>query len=112
MSKKTTDATQTIERLKKETRFCGLREKPFTVGIILVLAILFVAFPSIVRDWLIPCVYPLLREGGNWPIRAVVFIWYCGLFILGYWAWGKRRRMQEVKAELERRQKENHTPQS
>lgn len=99
------------ETLQKEALFHGMRTSLFTVASVAILAVLFFSKPYVMESWMIPFLYPLLRDGITWPIRAIALIWYILMLAAGYWFLDKRRRMNEAQAELERRQSKESTPQ-
>ncbi|BAL01337.1 hypothetical protein OBV_41380 [Oscillibacter valericigenes Sjm18-20] len=103
------------EKLQQETTFLGMGIKPFTVVAIALLAGMTMVYPYALHRLFYPLIYPYVRDYAITAELAgmvVAVVWFFPLFWFEYWFLGKRRRMQEVKAELERRQKENHTPQS
>ncbi len=104
MSKKTAINMQPTEILHKKTQFYGMRIKPFTVTMGLILFILSISYPFIASALLFPLAYPMMREGIYWIIWVPVVLWYGGLFGICWWTVAKRRRMQAAKAELDRRQ--------
>lgn len=106
--------TTNAEKLQLETRCLRLGVKPFTIAAFLLLAIMTAAYPYALHCLFYPLIYPLVRDyaiAAELAGMVVAVVWFFPLFWFEYWFLGKRRRMQDAEAELERRQKEDHTPQ-
>ncbi|WP_312938746.1 hypothetical protein [Oscillibacter sp.] len=102
------------ERLPKKTTFLGMGIYTFTVAAIALLVLMTMAYPYALHRLFYPLIYPLVRDyaiTAELAGMAVAGVWFFPLFWFEYWFLGKRRRMQEAQAELERQQKESHTPQ-
>lgn len=105
--------TTNAEKPQLETTCLGMGVKPFTVAAFMLLAIMTAAYPYALHRLFYPLIYPLVR---NYTITAelagmvVAMVWFFPLFWFEYWFLGKRRRMEETQAELERQQKKSHTP--
>lgn len=88
--------------------------KPSSFAAIALLVFMTLEYPYALHYLFYPLIYPYVVSCVLSPElagMAVAAVWFFPLFWFEYWFLGKRRRMEEAQAELERQQKESHTPQ-
>lgn len=95
------------EDLQQEARFLGLGVRSFTAAAGTFLTLLFFLKSFAERRWVIPALYPLLREFIMWPLDFYGYICYVVLLTAGYLAIVKRYRMKAAQTELDLRRKEH-----
>lgn len=98
----------------QKATFLGMDASLFTGAALTVLAGMTLAYPFVLYYLVYPFIYSLARDGftpSGLPVMAAVAVWFFPLFWFEYWFLGKRRRMQEAQAELERQRKEDQPPQ-
>lgn len=102
------------EQLPQKTTFLGMGIYTFTFAAIALLVFMTLGYPYALHRLFYPLIYPYVVDcvfTSEMAGMAVVAVWFFPLFWFEYWFLGKRRRMQEAQAELERQQKEDRTPQ-
>ena len=95
------------EDLQQEARFLGLGVRSFTAAAGAFLTFLFFLKNIVGRQWVIPALYPLLREFIMWPLDLYGYICYVVLLTAGYLTIVKRYRMKAAQTELDLRRKEH-----
>ncbi|WP_312281029.1 hypothetical protein [Oscillibacter sp.] len=98
----------------QKTTFLGMDVSLFAGAALTILAVMTLAYPFALYYLVYPFIYSLARDGFTpscLPVMASVGVWFFPLFWFEYWFLGKRRRMQEAQAELERQREKPQPPQ-